>query len=211
MTKPVNFELFEMANPQGQQLVLRWHERAKDAGNGQYHDSFDAFTRLWFGFNNWAMRVTEADSDANMIRALAESSALNDAFARLFEESNEFRTYAAAFAKFWPIFNVKDLRKKNMRYMFQELDRPAYVKKLLAARVKYEPPGKFDKLKPKWAEAIRAIYQVRCNLIHGEKGDSSDDYNIVEGAYRTLLNFIDRVALYRWRSSESAQNWPVVV
>ena len=92
MTKPLKFDLFEKASPSGQDLVSLWHERAKDAGDGQRHDSFDTFMRLWCGFNNWAMRVTEADTDADMIRALAESSALNKAFARLFEENNEFRT-----------------------------------------------------------------------------------------------------------------------
>ena len=210
MTKPLKFALFEKASPSGQDLVSLWHERAKDAGDGQRHDSFDTFMRLWCGFNNWAMRVTEADADADMIRALAESLALNKAFARLFEENNEFRTCAIIFAKFWPIFNVKDLRKKKLTYVFQQLDRATYVKKLLAAHVQHAPRGKFDGDKPTWDATIRAIYQARCNLAHGEKGDSSDDYRIIEGAYRTLLCFIDGVALYRWRNAESAQSWPVV-
>jgi hypothetical protein len=38
--------------------------------------------------------------------------------------------------------------------------------------------------------------------MHGEKGDSSDDYRIIEGAYRTLLTFIDATELYKWRSPE---------
>ena len=127
--------------------------------------------RLWCGFNNWAMRVTEADTDADMIRGLAESPALNKAFATLLEGDNRLGVYARVFAKFWPIFNVKDIRKKGLLYKFDHLDRPTYSKKLIAAHVKHAPTGKFDRDKPKWDATIRAIYQVRCNLIHGEKGD----------------------------------------
>jgi hypothetical protein len=210
MTNAVSFELFERTNPQGRDLVLHWHQRARKAGKDQYHDPFDAFMRLWSGFNNWAMRVTDADTDAEMIQALAKSRPLNNAFAELLEDSGTFKTYATTFAKFWPIFNVKDLRKKGLRYEFQELDRPAYVRALLAAHVQHQPPRGFDRNNPSWDATIRAIYQARCNLIHGEKGDASDDYHIIEGAYRTLLTFIDGVGLYRWRNSDNAENWRIM-
>jgi hypothetical protein len=161
--------------------------------------------RLWCGFNNWGMRVTEADRDADMISALAGSRALNRAFAELLEEDVDFRTYARTFARCWPLFNVKDLRRKDLRHRFIDLPRPAYVRTMLAARVQHAPRGQFEVDRPTWRSTIEAIYQARCNLAHGEKGDSSDDYIIIEGAYRTLMGFVDGVDLYNWPDAEPAQ------
>jgi hypothetical protein len=201
MSQTVQFDLFANGSPLGRDLVLHWHRRAKVAGDQEYPDSFDAFTRLWTAFNNWGMRVTEADTDADMIRALAESPPLNKAFAELYADDNKLRTYARTFARFWPIFNVKDLRKKKLRYKYMNLERSEYVKKLLGAHVKHAPRGTFDRDKPTWNATLRTIYQVRCNLIHGEKGDSSEDYHIVEGAYRTnstCLSSISATNISSW-------------
>lgn len=200
-TSGVKFDLFSKASPQGEQLVLLWHQKAQKMSAENRHDSFEAFIHLWIGFNNWGMRVTEAERDADMIKALAESAELTKAFADLLNTSDDLKTYAAVFAGFWPIFDVKDIRKKNLRYKYQKLDRKEYTEKLLTAHVRHAPEGAVDRNGPTWGQTVRAIYQVRCNLFHGEKGDSSDDYRIVEGAYRTLLTFIDGVNLYRWAGS----------
>jgi hypothetical protein len=198
MAQDIQFGLFQ-ASPAGKNLVTIWHGRAQYTDDDSHYDSFDAFTRLWTGFNQWGMRVTEAETDAEMIRTLATSRKLNKAFAEALEDNNETSTYAKVFAKMWPIFNVKDIRKKGLRHQFLDLDRPEYIKKLRARHVDHEPRGNFDKEKPSWDQTIRAICKVRCNLLHGEKGDASDDYRIVEGAYRTLLNFIKNVDLYNWQ------------
>ena len=64
---------------------------------------------------------------AKRTRGDADSPALNNEFTRLFEEdNNEFRNYAAVFAKFQPIFNVKDLWKKKIRYDVHHLDRATW-------------------------------------------------------------------------------------
>jgi len=207
MAQEIQFDLFASVSPIGKDLVSLWHQRARSAGSARHPDSFDAFTRLWTGFNNWGMRVTEADFDADMIRQLADSPALNAAFAELLAADNQGVSYARVFAKFWPIFNVKDLRKKGLRHQFHELERPEYVRKMLDANVQRAPQGNFDRDKPTWHDSIRAIYQVRCNLIHGEKGDSSEDNHIVEGAYRVLLSFIDGVDLYSWPTAGQAQRY----
>jgi hypothetical protein len=198
MAQEIQFSLFESGSPIGKGLVSLWYQRAKSAGEEQPYDSFDAFMRLWTGFNQWAMRVTEADKDADMVRKLAESPALNKAFRELLADDNHSQTYARVFAGFWPIFNVKDIRNKGLRDQFLQLERPEYVRRMSNAHVQRVPRGNFDRDRPTWNETIRTIYQVRCNLIHGEKGDSSEDYRIVEGAYRILLRFIECVDLYQW-------------
>ena len=198
MVPEIQFDLFASGSPIGRDLVRHWHHRAKSAGERQDYDSFDAFTRLWTGFNQWGMRVTEADTDADMIRALAESPKLNRAFAELLERDEHSLAYAKVFAAFWPIFNVKDIRRKGLREQFLGLDRPEYIRQMRSRHVQHQPRGSLDREKLSWNQTIRAVYQVRCNLLHGEKGDASEDYRIVESAYRVLMNFIDRVELYRW-------------
>lgn len=168
------------------------------AAEGEHHDSFDTFMRLWMGFNQWAMRVTEADFDAQMVRKLAKSPALNRAFKDLLTRDPGIRNCTKAFVAFWPIFNVKDLRKKGLRHHYLGLSRADYVRNMLAAGVQHAPQGSFDRENPSWSDTIETIYLVRCNLTHGDKGDSSEDYNIVEGAYRVLLGFIEKTNLYRW-------------
>jgi len=198
VAQEIEFALFANGSPIGKDLVRLWHQRAKYAAEEQHYDTFDAFTRLWTGFNQWGMRVTEADTDADMIRRLAESPALDEAFAEAIEDGAQFLIYAKAFAVMWPIFNVKDIRRKGLRHQFLGLDRPEYVRQMLSRHVQHQPRGSFDRDRPTWNQTVRSIYQVRCNLLHGEKGDASEDYLIVEGAYRILLSFIDRVNLYSW-------------
>jgi hypothetical protein len=127
------------------------------------------------------MRVTEADTDKEMIDALAHSPSLQSSFVRLVAESPIFRNDATVFAQFWPIFDVKDIRKKGLRHKFHALDRQTYTRKMLGAHVKHAPVGKFDPKAPSWDQTIQAVYKVRCNLLHGEKGDASDDAEIVKG------------------------------
>lgn len=151
------------------------------------------------------MRVTEADTDAAMVRSLAQSRALNQAFADMSGTNHHLRTSARAFASFWPIFNVKDLRKKGLRHQYREIERPEYVRRMLDAHAKHSPPAGFNRREPSWNSTIRTIYEVRCNLIHGEKGDVSEGYDIVESAYRTLMTFIDGVDLYNWPYVDAAR------
>jgi hypothetical protein len=83
---------------------------------------------------------------AKSTRGDADSPALNNEFTRLLEENNnEFRTYAAVFAKIWQIFNVKDRRKKKLRYDVHHLDRTTYVTKLVGAHVQHAARGEFDR------------------------------------------------------------------
>jgi hypothetical protein len=160
------------------------------------------FAQLWFGFNNWAMRVTEAETDRKMINALGGSAALGKAFSRLLNEDPQFAQDVACFAHFWPVFDVKDIRRKGLRHKFHDLDRRTRIQRLLDAGVRHAPEEDFDQSEPRWDQTIQVVYKVRCNLIHGEKGDSSDDAGIVDGAFRTMLGFIDATKLYEWRSAD---------
>jgi hypothetical protein len=42
-----------------------------------------------------------------------------------------------------------------------------------------------------WPHTLEALYRVRCNLFHGEKGlDSEMDARVVSSAFRVLVHFL---------------------
>jgi hypothetical protein len=127
--EPVNFELFESAGPYSEPGVWLWHNAARNRPN---HEPFVRFLELWMGFNNWAMRVTEADTDAEMVRKLGMSAALKSTFNSLMDNDRNFVGRVHSVVKYWPIFDVKDLRKKGLRYRFSNLERPEYIARLLS-------------------------------------------------------------------------------
>jgi len=192
----VKFALFEKAGPYSEPGVWLWHNAAR---NRPDHEPFIRFFELWMAFNNWAMRVTESDTDAEMIRKLVMSSALSTTFKSLMNGNKIFFDTVLRFAGYWPIFDVKDVRKNGLRYRFSHLERPEYIAQLLNEGIKHKPADAFDPKAPKWGELIQTIYQVRCNLIHGEKGDTTSDFYIVDGAFNALSSFIDLADLYQRR------------
>ena len=51
-----------------------------------------------------------------------------------------------------------------------------------------------------WPHTLQALYQIRCNLFHGEKGAHMEcDREIVDFALRAMLPFlISTVGPHRW-------------
>jgi hypothetical protein len=194
----MDFAAFASAHPATRELVQNWFEHARYEVREHRYSSFEPFIRLWISFNAWAARVTGAEYDAAMVKALANSREMNEAFSKLRMESRRFRDNVMRFASFWPIFSVVSIRKHGFYESLHE-DRRADIERLLAAGVRRGPEGFYDRDDPTWKMCIQAIYIVRCNLFHGAKGDAADDVEIVDAAYRTLLGFIEGTDLYGWR------------
>ena len=94
-----------------------------------------------------------------------------------------------------------DSRKKGIRRDdFYTNNNEEMLIKLLKANVKRGPSGDYNEIKPNWKNAIEAIYIVRCNLFHGDKGDAPADPHIVYSAYRTLLDLIGYCNPYLWNN-----------
>jgi hypothetical protein len=113
--------------------------------------------------------VTEVDSDAAMVNALAKNGRMTEAYAQLLEQDADFQDRLVAFAELWPVLNVRDVRKKLGRDAFWQMDRDELMQACQQAEVKSQPIGWRLGDLPTWPQLLRTIYLVRCNLFHGAK------------------------------------------
>jgi hypothetical protein len=194
----MDFTAFASAHPETRDLVRNWYEEARLEEHRRPNAAFQPFMHLWISFNAWAARVTGAQNDAAMIKELAANRRLNEAFDALFLHSDGFERTARRFAAFWPIFSVIEVRRRGLYDLLHGNGRWEALEKLLAAGVRRGPTRFYDRDCPTWDMSIEAIYVVRCNLFHGDKGDAEDDLHIVHAAYKTLADFIEGTGLYDW-------------
>jgi hypothetical protein len=192
----MNFETFN-EDPLREGLVREWNERSKrNEPNESPFQTFTGFIEVWVGFNAWAACVTQEDSDAEMIKRLASNRILNDVFASLIRNNPEFLVAVRNFSHFWPIFSFTSARKLRLENVFRDFSRDEARQKLLEANVKRGPEGSYNRELPSWRDTIQAVYRVRCNLIHGNKGSAPLDFQIVGSAYKVLSMTIDLGQLY---------------
>jgi hypothetical protein len=103
----------------------------------------------------------------------------------------EFAGTCQWFADLWPIFRAEEQRRRDI-----QVGRPraAIVEDSLDARIRHRPNcyGSHDGNVPlDWPHTLHALYQVRCNLFHGEKGvESESDWMIVEAGVHVLSRFM---------------------
>jgi hypothetical protein len=89
------------------------------------------------------------------------------------------------------------IRQKDVR-RWHGGDRPAVVRAYLDAGLRlYQPrcwkrhQDEGETLPLDWPHTLEALYRVRCNLFHGEKGlDSQMDALVVSSAFRVLVHFL---------------------
>ena len=193
----IDFQRYRILHWEGRRLVTGWFDRAWQARECPAEDSFEPFIFSWFAVNGWAACVSGVDQDRAYLDALMCDQTMCDDFTRLLSDSESpFGSYAAAFARLWPIFEVKELRRRGiMRY--SSGDRDGIVNRYLASGArKFEPPcwkrhrDAGEQVPLDWPHTLTAIYRVRCNLFHGEKAAHSEiDQRVVSSAFRTLLHF----------------------
>jgi hypothetical protein len=85
-------------------------------------DFFVRFFMLWTSFNAWMSCITEADSDADMLRDLGRDKRLNQFFTQIMQENRKFSDRVEQFAMMWPVFNVHSITQKfgpNHVYTFE--------------------------------------------------------------------------------------------
>jgi len=157
---------------------------------------YGAFLFLWASFNHWGARVTGAETDAEMISGLGRDRRLTQIFNDLVQEDRAFNSVIAAFSRQWPIFSVLHVRRAGLYEYMVENGRLDVRERLLAAGVKRGPSGDYLAGVPTWRQTLEAIYVVRCNLAHGDKGEAEDDPEIVRNSHRVLLHFIRAGQLY---------------
>ncbi len=185
-----------MLHRDGRRLIGDWYQRGADNA-----DPFESFIYLWIGLNGWAACVSGHDADTRWRDALVSSASLNDRFAGLVATATETARAAHEFATLWPIFRVDELRRRGLDYLAPVDDRAQMSEHYReAGATQFEPRCFFDHQRHApldWAHTLPVLYQVRCNLFHGDKSaNSENDRQIVVAAGTTLRAFIDEAALF---------------
>ncbi|RQW40602.1 hypothetical protein [Novosphingobium sp. LASN5T] len=156
--------------------------------------SFMSFTYRWMAFNGWMSAVTLQNQDWKIINVIAGNEKLGETHDALLA-SEPYRERVTEFAALWPVFNVRDARKKLGYDVFAHHDRHA----LLATDIRRQPEEWEPGASPSWDQLIRAIYQVRCNMFHGEKSpQNARDHDLIRSSDRVLGFFIVQSGCFAW-------------
>lgn len=161
--------------------------------------SFMAFMYRWMAFNGWMSAVTLKDADWEMINEFVAAPRLRDAFDQLMAGDLDFRQMVTEFTDFWPVLNVRSVRAKLGFDAFHRHDRAALMALCAAENVKQQPAVWVAGGHPSWEQLLRTIYQVRCNLFHGEKSPQNlRDRDLVFASDRILARFILATGCFDW-------------
>lgn len=190
----VSFTNFHSLDPEARRLVLDLNATADSQPR-----LFTSFIYRWMAFNGWMSAITLEATDAAMVRTLAASSRLEGTYRQMLDNDRRFRQFVEDFSAFWPVLNVRDVRKKLGFDAFRQHDRAALLAACILANVKQEPKSWVPGAVPTWKQVLSTIYQVRCNLFHGEKSsENARDQSLVLAADRVLSQFIGATHCFEW-------------
>jgi len=189
-TDHLNLKNAQLLTGNARFLLFSWRRHA--AAARCHKNSFEAFIFNWISLNGWAAVVTGSEQDTQWIRALAESRALQEIFNKL-RRDPAFDRETANFGALWPIFRASEQRKLGIPITS---DRSDVVKASLAAKIEHQPQcfvAHSGRPPADWPHTLHALYRVRNNVFHGEKGIWVDaDRLIVDTASNVLGAFLDR-------------------
>lgn len=206
-------ERFGDLSPDGRRLIQRW---ARDAGRAlpavatavpaqpslQHGraNAFEAFIYAWISFNGWASCCLEDDRDTIQVRVLASEPSMSDTFNELVRTDLRFADAERRFRALWPIFRATDVRSDHLPGEPREDRVRRYVTDFPGAARAPDCHLRHvnEDLPADWGHALRALYQVRCNLFHGRKSAfGTEDRDIVESAADVLVPIVSRLVLPR--------------
>lgn len=183
----------------GKQLIWDWFQRGERGLNNTQGESFEPFIYTWFALNAWAACVTDEDIDRLWQSHLADDSDLSERFDRLRQSDEAFRESLNHFVTFWPIFEVKSIRRLYPEYReFRTIENRAALRdELIRRKVPCKPEGWNPGDAVMWPHLLQTLARVRNNLFHGDKGpDDPVDQEIVYAALRALVHFLRGAQLF---------------
>lgn len=180
-----------------------------------FHVSMDLFDRAereprsmigfmlrWMGYNSWLAAVTGCERDYQMINALASEPRMIAAYDQLMAADQNFEGDVNAFAAHWPVLNVAHVRAKLGYDAFRRYDRAALLAACDVQGVRRQPTNWLPSISPSWEQLLRTLYQVRCNLFHGEKSEqSARDRDLVFASDRILSQLLAGTGCLRWHDA----------
>jgi hypothetical protein len=190
----VRFSSFITLDPETADLA-----RELISATDSQRSAFSSFVNVWLAFNGWMESVTDADTDADMISALANHQRMVNAYDGLMAHSSEFRDLVEFFATGWPVLNVRDVRRKLGRDAFWRLSPDDLMEEVVRRDVKRQPFHWDVGNEVTWPLLLRAVYCIRCNLFHGSKSPQNfRDHQLVVSCDRILRTFIERTGCFEW-------------
>ena len=203
MVKEPTFKLsvrvfeFPHASPTTQRLITGWFDRGWENADCPANESFEPFIFTWIAFNGWAACITGEDGDRAWLDALMLDPTVAEHFDTLLEGDGRFARRVGDFAQLWPIFRSQELRRNHIERPYGA-NRAAVVEHYLANGATLFEPRCFLRHRDEhkrvvdWAHTLAALYRVRCNLFHGDKGANSEmDSMIVQRAFAVLGHLLE--------------------
>lgn len=190
----VSFSHYQTLDPSAYQVSRELFDRAD-----REQPSMMAFIFRWMGFNGWMAAVTGCERDYEMINALAAEQRMLAAYDQLLANHPDFKEKVDSFSAKWPVLNVAHVRAKLGFDAFRRYDRAALLVECDAQQVKRQPLGWVAGATPSWEQLLRTIYQVRCNLFHGEKSEqAARDRDLVFAANQILKLYLAETGCLEW-------------
>ncbi len=168
------------------QIIKTWFNRAKNPPNESYN-YFDRFISLWVSFNCFFVAEFYEEAKENFhSRYPSEQNYLKIICAE--EEYKEIYSELLKEDYFKMVLNdFKDNTLQTVTHF------PGKI-----ADMRSNPPEEGDASEftdiNNFEQFIRIIYQVRCNLFHGNKSPDRDgDIEIVEAVFKMFILFLEKV------------------
>jgi hypothetical protein len=169
-----------MLHPDGRRLIDHWLTLAQRQMDCDPAESFEPFIYVWIAFNGWASCCIELDQDRQLVEAVSSSPELVAQFDKMLSTSPELVRAAEKFRSHWPIFKAQELKRLGALTYWQG-NRQRTIAYYLGRGAKAFAPPCFqrhveagEEVPLDWPHVLSAIYQVRCNLFHGDKAPHSE-------------------------------------
>ncbi len=154
-------------------LIKAWYNKARFE-----RDAFSKFVFLWFCFNAWVDYKTKRDTDAEMVKDLADRNSM---------VMDMLSAYTVAFNSDTEVF------KSNLKTLvLMSQQKPIEDTRGRKKPIRINDENDFSNI-------VWAIYRIRCNLFHGSKdANDSRDKKLVTVAQRILDKWLGNL-IVQWR------------
>ncbi|MGD9130138.1 MAG: hypothetical protein PVH73_01025 [Candidatus Bathyarchaeota archaeon] len=137
---------------------MGWYNRSQKEKTRKF-TMFDQFISLWLSFNAWGTYKSREDQDYQMLRWIKTNTGLPEIHNRLMNDDAEYQQRVRRLSE----YTVLDMRPGHQ-------DESKSI----------ENTNSFDEL-------LDIIYQIRCNLFHGQKSEiDPNDRELVDLAFHIL-------------------------
>lgn len=179
-----------IANNTSRRIIISWFNKAMDPITFPGYDHFDRFISLWISFNGYF--VSEHYQNAKKLQILRYGGG---------EPSEKMYLYVIGHKRFYNEIYSKILQESipfnSNLVKFDELLKntmfPGAIADLRPNRSSKQDAAYFTD-KADFKQFLGILYQIRCNLFHGNKSpDSDSDKEIVKISFNLLLEFVKQV------------------